>query len=300
MVSLESKIVFQSRIHESVKLTAFNNLLSGKPFVNTDPAFSNETDEIFFGIVKALHENNKSLFEEHYTKKRKSNPTKESSAPFVNDDFLIFCLIVGIFRYDEDKSWIKNIISLRSRSAITITFENLVNENYSDKNNLPQIVLMYFKQNNPSGITGELLSTTWKSINENTFLFDSRSEFDIVCTLRAYDLIIELKDFSSGSEMVLLKEFNSRFLKRAKVISLIAQTILICGIIYLGFMLVSLNPEVDEYAKKMGDALKILSMVGLSQIGNFIPALTRTSYKFILRIMGYPKELRNKAIEKKN
>jgi hypothetical protein len=298
MVSLESKACYQLRINESEKLTAFNNLLSGIPFVSSDNFFSNETDEIFFGIVKALQENNKSLFEEHYTKKKKSNPTKESPAPFVNDDFLIFCLVVGILRYGDDKSWIKNIISLRNRSAITVTFENLVNENYSSKSNLPEIVLMFFQLNNPALIKNDFLTTAWKSISKNTALFESRNEFEIVCTLRAYDLIVELKEAPDGSEVDLLRRFNQKFLIRIKVLSWLILSSILIAVFYGGVELVSNYPSVKSFFDYIGSVLKVLGIIGLSQVGNFFPIVRRKSFEITLMLFGYPYGLIEKTRSK--
>ena len=111
MVSLEEKSTYQVRINESPKLTAFNNLLLGKPTIQPDIADLKESDELYYAIVTAIQTNDKTLFETYFNKKNKSNPSKESPSPFVNDDFLIFCLIVGIIKFGCDKSWIKNIIS---------------------------------------------------------------------------------------------------------------------------------------------------------------------------------------------
>ena len=73
--------------------------------------------------------------------------------------------------------------------------------------------------NDPSLITNDFLNTTFKSISENTTLFESKSDFQILCAIRAYDLIIELKEASDGSEINLLKEFNAIFIKRIKILS---------------------------------------------------------------------------------
>jgi hypothetical protein len=288
MVSLEDKAVYQLRINESQKLTAFNNLLIGKPFSLSTNSDINETEEIYFGITSAIHSNDKAAFEIHFNKKRKSNPSKESPSPFVNDDFLIFCLIIGINKFNEDKGWIKNIISLRSRNAVTITLENLLTENYYSKSNLPEIVLIFFKLANQSLINNDFLTTAFKSISENTTLFESKSDFHIVCSIRAYDLIIELKEAPDGSEVNLLRKFNTKFLKRIKVLSWLVQSIILIAIFYEGFEIVSKYPTVKEYIDKIGSVLKALGIIGLSQIGNLFPIVKRKSYEVMLRLFGYP------------
>jgi hypothetical protein len=300
VVSIEDKVNYQLRINESQKLTAFNNLLLGKPFSLAANSDITETEEIYFGIVSAIHLNDKATFETHFNKKRKSSPTKESPSPFVNDDFLIFCLIVGIIKFNDDKRWIKYIISLRSRNAVTITFENLLTENFYSKSNLHEIVLMFFQLNNQSLITNDILTTAFKSISENTTLFESKSDFHIVCSIRAYDLIIELKEAPDGSEVNLLRNFNTKFLKRVKIISWLVQSIILIAIFYEGFEIVSKYPTAKEYIDKIGSVLKALGIIGLSQIGNLFPVVKRKSFEVMLKLFGYPIGLIKKLNKKED
>jgi hypothetical protein len=279
------------RINESHKLTAFNNLLLGKDIVSFQKEDLNESDEIYLGLVNGIHSNDQAAFENYYNKKNKSHPSKESPSPFVSDDFLIFCLIVGITKFRLNNSWIKTIVSIRSRNAITITLENILNENYYSKSNLYEIVLMYFQLNNPSLITNDFLNNTYKSIVENTTLFDSKSDFQILCAVRAYDLIIELKVSPEGSEINLLKEFNSSFLKRIKILSWFIQTVLLVALLYATIELISFKPTVKEFFDKIGSVLKIFGLFGISQLGNIFPIIKRKSYETLLRILGYPKAL---------
>ena len=157
----------------------------GKPILKPDVANLKESDEIYYAIVTAIQTHNKILFETYFNKRNKSNPSKESPSPFVNDDFLIFCLIVGIIKFGYDKSWIKNIISLRGRNAFSITFENIIYENIYSTSNLPEIVLMFFKLYNQNLITNDVLTTTYKSIVDNTTLFESKSDFHKLFSIRA-------------------------------------------------------------------------------------------------------------------
>jgi hypothetical protein len=291
MVSLENRTDYSLRINESHKLTAFNNLLLGKDIVSFQKEDLNESDEIYLGLVNGIHSNDQAAFENYYNKKNKSHPSKESPSPFVSDDFLIFCLIVGITKFRLNNSWIKTIVSIRSRNAITITLENILNENYYSKSNLYEIVLMYFQLNNPSLITNDFLNNTYKSIVENTTLFDSKSDFQILCAVRAYDLIIELKVSPEGSEINLLKEFNSSFLKRIKILSWFIQTVLLVALLYATIELISFKPTVKEFFDKIGSVLKIFGLFGISQLGNIFPIIKRKSYETLLRILGYPKAL---------
>jgi hypothetical protein len=288
MVSLENRITYSYRINESPKLSAFNNLLLNNDIVSPRKQDLNEYDEIYFEIVKAVHANDKDAFEYYYNKKSKSHPSKESPTPFVNDDFLIFCLLIGLKKFDLNKDWIKNILSIRSRSAITITFNNILNDNYNSNDNLYEIVLMYFQINNPDLITNELFNNAYKRIIKNDSLFDSKSDFQILCTLRAYDLIIELKD---GSEINLLKQFNSRFLKRIKLLSVFIQTLFVLILLYAITFALSNIQGVNSFINNYNLAMRIVSLFGLSLLSNTVSSIRKKIYKISLSIFGYPKEL---------
>ncbi|HFK5598362.1 TPA: hypothetical protein ACG0AT_002933, partial [Elizabethkingia anophelis] len=95
MVSIESKFSYIERVSESLKLKAFHHFLLGKEVGNLSNGVDN-LDEQFLAILSSIQTNNKMSFEEIYAKKSKSNPSKDSPTPFVNDDYLIFCLIIGI------------------------------------------------------------------------------------------------------------------------------------------------------------------------------------------------------------
>lgn len=300
MVSIENRISYSLRINQTPKLTAFNNLLLDKPIDVPEVQELNEADEIYFGLLKAIQKKDKTTFENYYNKKNKSNPTKESSSPFVNDDFLIFSLIVGIEKFNCDKSWIKNIISIRTKSIITITLENLLNDNYLSKSNSFEIVLMYLQLNKPSLIVNDLINDTFKSIKDNTALFESKSDFHIICSVRAYDLIIELKDAPNGAEISLLKGFNPIFLKRVKRFAWFIQTILLVGLLYGGIKLISIKPEAKVFFDKIGSWLKILGLVGISQLGNIFPFIKSKLYELCLKLFGYPQALIKEAIKKDN
>ncbi len=298
MVPIKDRVDYLEEINKSPKLIAFNNLLSRKAFNLFPKKDFNESEEIYFGLVNAIYSNDKKLFENYYNRKNKSHPSKDSPLPFVNDDFLIFCLKFGVTKFDLDKSWIKYIVSLRNRNNITITFENILNENYYSNTNFFEVVLMYFHINNPSLITNALLNNAYKSIIENTALFDNKNDFQILCAIKANDLIIELKTAPEMSEINLLRNFNSKFVKRIKLLTWIVQTAILVILFYLIIELIAIKPTIKTFFDNLGSALKILGLVGLSQLGNIIPFFKKNLYKIILRIFGYPKELIKELIVK--
>lgn len=299
MVSLEDQINYLNRISNSPKLSAFNQLLMQKGIAKPKGIELRESDEIYFGIISAIQSNDKMAFEIYYNKKSKSNPNKESPAPFVNDDFLIFSIILGVAKFNLDKRWIQNIVSIRSRNAVTTTLDNLLTENYYSKSNLPEVVLMFMQLVSQRLITSDFINFTFKKINENITLFNSRSDFQILCAICSYNSIILLKEAPEGSEMQLLKAFSSNFQKRAKVLSWMLQLLLLFGFLFGLLKLPFYSPNIVKAISDYGYIFTILGAIGFTFLGNQIGFIRRISNEFLMRLMGFPKELINNKRENK-
>jgi xanthosine utilization system XapX-like protein len=257
-----------------------------------------DSDEQFLKILSSIQSNNKTAFEEIYVKKSKSNPSKDSPAPFVNDDYLIFCLIIAITKFSIDKIWIKNIISIRNRNSTTITFENILNENYSSTSNQSSVVLVFLNLCKQALINNQILNTAFKSITENTTLLENRDDFQILCAFRAYDIVIELKEANEGNEITLLKKFNEKFKLRIKVLSWILQAGIFFGLIYGLFKLPIYSPKTITFIEKYNFVFTIIGVFGFTLIGNQIPFIKDKSQELLMSLFGSPKGLiKNKKLK---
>lgn len=289
MVPLEDRIKYQDRVLQTPKLREFYNFLFENK-LNLNSEFA-DADDQFYQILLSLSENNKKGFLEAYKKKSKSKPQKDSVLPFINDDFLLFCFLVGIMRFQLDKDWLIHVLSVRNRSPITITLENILNENYYSKSNIPAIVLAYLIINNISLVTEELLNDTLRSISGNTELFNDRSDFKILTSLRAYDYVIEIKTPIKGGKIDLLQKFERRFVKRIKLLSIVINSILLCFFLLGLLKLPEYSPEAVEVIDKYGFAFSIIGAIGISLIGNQIPIIKKLSNRLLMWFFGYPKGL---------
>jgi len=291
MVSIENKLTYQHRISDNPKLSGFNQLLVEKAITNKTEIEISESDEIYYGIISAILSNDKTEFEKHFSKKSKSNPNKESPAPFVNDDFLIFSIILGVSKFNLDNYWIKNIVSIRSKNPITTTLDNLLSRNFYSTSNVPEIVFMFLQKFNPSLITNEFLNSTFKRINENTKLFEGKSDFQILCAIHTYNSIILLKEAPDGSEIQLLKSFDTRFVKRVKYLSWMLQMSILFGLIYSLLKLPIYSPETVDIINMYSFAFTIFGAFGFTFFGNQLGIIRRKTLELTLRLFGYPKGL---------
>lgn len=134
------------------------------------------------------------------------------------------------------------------------------------------------------------MNIAFKSIYENTTLFESKSDFQIISSIRAYEIIILLKVSPDGSEVNFLKKFNTIFLQRIKVLNWIIQIITLIVFLYVLGRYFSNSQESKAFFDKYGNIFTVLGALGLTFLGNFIPFIKKKSLEIIMRLFGYPKE----------
>jgi hypothetical protein len=150
---------------------------------------------------------------------------------------------------------------------------------------------MFLQNINQNLITNDILNSTFKKINENTALLESKSDFQILCAIHAYNSIVLLKEAPEGSEIQLLKSFDSRFSKRMKVLSWVMQLLILAGIIYGLLKLPKYSPETVDLIDDYGFAFTILGALGFTFFGNQLGFIRRKTNELTMRLFGYPKGL---------
>ena len=90
MVSIEERISYLNKIQQIPKIKLFFDLLNDKQCV-TNIA---NVDVAYIGFINSLSNNNEQKFKEFYNDFSRKKPSSESL--WINDDFLIFTLILGI------------------------------------------------------------------------------------------------------------------------------------------------------------------------------------------------------------
>lgn len=282
MVSLEDRFEYQKRINSNPKLKCLFLFLPGKAIYIPDKVTLSETDSIYFGALKSIQKGKKKDFISFYSKKSKSNPTDEFQSPFVSDDFLIFSFIVGIVKFGLNKEWITRILSLRKRSRITSTFENLLTENYYSKANQPEIIFSFLNIIDSDKVTNELLDSMYNSIIDNESLFDGKNDFLAICSLHAYNELIKIR---SGDETQLLKSFKNKFLKRIGLLTWIVSTLGLFVVLMGLIKLLSFAPKVETF---LDDNDPFLGVLGLSLLGNMVKKFRQFVFKMLLKTFGFP------------
>ena len=156
---------------------------------------------------------------------------------------------------------------------------------------MPEIVLCFLSLTNKSLINNDLTNRAYFKIKDDFKLFDNQNDFKILCTLNAYDIIIDLKEIPRGSRISLLEKFDKKFNKRITVIFLIIQVVFFYGIISLLISLPNYNPKVIDLIEKYNYVFTFFGALGLSLIGNQVAIYKDKIKELIKMALGYPKEL---------
>lgn len=222
MVSLKDRSEYLTIIKHSPKAQLFHDFLFSESAISTNSDFTKDpSDKLFFDLLLSLQTNNPELFNASYTEVSKRKPSPES--PFVNDDFLTFCLVVGVKKFILDNQWVLKVINSRNSqneetNEIIQTFKNLLNDNYKSNDNNNGITMVFQFILLKELITGPEKSDFYKKIIKLEYPM-YRSDFLNLVSLKAFDLILDEQILSGTSNSNVMTEKLARFSMKVKSIS---------------------------------------------------------------------------------
>ena len=228
---------------------------------------------------------NKEDFIGLYEQLRRKKPS--SASPWVNNDFLIFVLIVGIYRYSIDKEWIKNVLSQRHtcddvQNKINSTLKNILVDNYNSTENLLEIVIVHNKLSNKElQIQPKHTQSLYQKITNDTNLFSGKHSFLTCISMRAIELLIENCEISNYQDISNLRAFKRVFIKRVEIISKVICFILLS---IITFLIISSVLKHYETWGKIGLIIGLISNGGLFVCWSLLNKIIR---KCLLSLFGY-------------
>lgn len=285
MVSIEERISYLNKIQQIPKIKMFFDLLNGKgcvtKIVNVDVAYT--------GFIDSISNNNEQKFKEFYNDFSRKKTSVESL--WINDDFLIFVLILGIIRYKIDRTWIKGAISARTTQksehlSINKTFSNILDDNFQSNDNLYEIIIVLQDFLNLA-ISTEHLDSLYNRISNNIDLYSSQNDFLVCLSMKAMDIIIISKGLPDNKEIANMRDFVALFQNRVTRISKVIYILILFGIIILMFF----------FWEKYEGLFNVVSIVfGLLGVGllTFIKWIQEKINEFLLSSLGYSKIFKTK------
>lgn len=285
MVSIEERISYLNKIQQIPKIKLFSDLLNGKYCV-TNIA---NVDVAYTGFIDSISNNNEQKFKEFYNDFSRKKPSVESL--WINDDFLIFVLILGIIRYKIDRTWIKEAISARTTKksehlSINKTFSNILDDNFQSNDNLYEIVIVLQDFLNLA-ISTEHLDSLYNRISNNIDLYSSQNDFLVCLSMKAMDIIIISKDLPDNKEIANIRDFVALFQNRVTTISKVIYILILSGIIILMFVFW------EKYAGILNAMSLVLGLLGVGLL-TFIKWIQEKINELLLSTFGYSKIFKTK------
>lgn len=278
MVSVEERISYLNKIQQIPKIKLFSDLLNGKQCVINIA----NVDAAYIGFIDSLSSNNEQKFKEFYNDFSRKKPSTESL--WINDDFLIFILILGIIRYKIDRAWIKGAISARTTQksehlSINKTFSNILDDNFQSNDNLYEIVIVLQDFLNLA-ISTEHLDGLYNRISNNIDLYSSQNDFLVCLSMKSMDIIIISKGLPDNKEIANMRDFIAFFQKRVKTISKFIYILILAVIIVLMFVFW------EKYAEFLNSISLVFGLLGVGLL-TFIKWVQEQINKFLLFVLGY-------------
>lgn len=282
MVFIEERHKFHASLSEQPKQMALFALLSKELCQNLNENIP-ETDAIYYACIQAIKNNSKVEFNKQYAKISRRKVSKDTAAPFVHDDFLIFILVIGVSKFESENEWLLGVVRNRAKNEITTTFENLLKSNYLSKANIQSLILVFLFQLDKSKITDDILNEAYDAIIKTQQTYNN--DFIRIIHYQAFDIIIRLKQSRDTDEVSRLLEFESRFKKRINIFSYFAYNILLVLVLFGAYKLLHNLPE--DWKSKINEIGILIGIGGVGLFANTIPKWRARFQELVLKAFGY-------------
>jgi len=291
MVSIVERNSYLSELRNNSKFELFFSLIFSNP-PKSDFEATAEVDKVYRNVINSIRDNDKNKFVTWYEKISVRQPNEFS--PFTNDNLLLFVLIVGALKFNQNSDWIKNILEIRKNTdnekrQVTTTFKNIMSGNFKSSDNAFQIVF----------VIQELIGKELITWSEKKHLYSQlatlgfplyKSELLNVVSIKSFDSIVLEGDKSDASHYSLLKEFEIKFNTRTRIIGQILHAMSIIGIyggiIYLYFS----HLPFQNLIKPVLPLMNLLGFGGFSAMIFFKERIGLFYENLIKKFWGYKKE----------
>lgn len=286
MVSIGDRIGYNCMIDDKPNITSFNGFLKGESINHVVPDGTNDTDRFYFAALKSISANRKHEFIEVYNDFSRRKPSTDSA--WIHNEFLIFVLICGIEKFGINKTWINDVIKVRSTGnqqylAINQTFKNILSGNTQSTDNIGEIVIVFLDILNRAQLPNENLNKTYLSISNNKELINTKDDFLLTMSFRAFDVIVVTKDTPDATEITNLRSFRTIFLKRIEILTntiyFLVLSVFVIAIIKYSHRSLSFK----EYISDLGSAFQIGGLAFLA----LFKWIRKMINLFLLKMFGY-------------
>ncbi len=288
MVSLEQNLSYRQKLTYKPIVNNFIEFIEGREISSGN--FS-QLDKVLFNLIKTYRANDKRKFQNEYIELSRREPS--SNSPYAYNDFLIFVLICGTKKFELNQDWIREVLDIRNCSddeckLTTLTFKNLLSENYTSTNNHFPTIVTFQHILEISLLENDLLNITYLKIVQGVFPRFNLDFLNLV-VLRAFDLIVLRKEILGEGEMSHLKSFEKRFTSKVTLISKFAHWIFTLGIYCIVIYLYFTNQVFQNFIKHHSGFFNLMGLGGLIGMYAFGERLRNLNEQIIKKFWGYTK-----------
>lgn len=282
MVSLENNSNYLNKIKNDKIIWIFYNFLSQNNIAIDLDNYQADTDKQYACFIKFLNENDELKFIEAYNAFSRRSPDQQS--PWVNNDFLIFILIMGTTRFSLNREWLLQVVNTRSTQVeeqlkVNLTFKNILTDNLESKENVLEVITI-FKYLGGEIIDSKQSNSLLKEMSVNADLFNKNNDFLVCCSITSFNAILISKGFTNQNYVKNLETFKETFSKTSDTIGIIFQIILL-------FFMAILTLHYYHTDEKLFNAIvSFAGLIGIS-IFSFTPKTKNFISRFIKKLFGY-------------
>ncbi|MGJ1322489.1 hypothetical protein ACR780_07365 [Sphingobacterium faecium] len=266
MVSLELQTTFFQSFNESLLkplILELNSNVIGEYELDV-----NNATNLALNLLIAVKSDSKENAKKFYTLFQNRTPSRDSH--WIYDNYVVFCIVLVVVKYNLNTSWISNVIDLSMSVSSAVdkkireTFKNLIAGNYNSKNDYHQISVVYQHLSGDIQYSEEYINNLYSELWCTDFPF-YEDDFLNVISLKAIEISFGMKSFLNDREKYILREFIPSFENRVNLFANILSWIII--VLLTSFVFYSLW-KLNQIEHKFPDYIKgLFFLVGISGVG---------------------------------
>lgn len=285
MVPIIERASYTSQLRENDKVDKFYSLLFSE-------AIGLKESDDFSEIIDSILNNSEEKFRTIYETLSEREPS--ATAPFANDNYLLFLLIVGCSKFNLSYDWVSSVLDITTPATsesklISTTYKNLINGNFKSKSNDFGIVISFENLLDKKLTSWEEKKTFYQDIASKRFPLYSDDLLNLLA-LNAYDSVIMEGDEAKDSKFNELAIFESKFISKVNSYSLYLQWMSVICVLGILVYLYSSKPV---FEKLIDSNIKFVAPLGVGGMvaTYFFRGKLRSQFRLLLyALFGYDYE----------
>jgi hypothetical protein len=239
MVSLEHRSTYLKELRattalaEIIDFVIFEKVSSFSDQANLSPSDKSE------GIIRSIFYKDLNQFDQIANSYSRKAP--EFDSPWINDNYLIYFLILGSKIFNRNVDWLKTVLNKRrvhdrEQKLLSDFFSSLLNNVEGSTGELAPLLLTFDYMTWGKPIDSTKIDNALNHILSLTFP-PFGDEFLNIMFLKAFDVVIKTKNIEDPQLRKNMEHFRKVFESRIKLLANITVYILLVGFLFIVYLL---------------------------------------------------------------